>query len=80
MLIVTTILGVMPFIIGYSFLGMCLFTESNKFKSLNYTFYTLFALMNGDVVFDTYHETREYHFIQGALYTYFYIFFSICMI
>jgi hypothetical protein len=79
-LITTTIVGVLPFMIGYALLGMCLFIDDNKFKSFSNSFFTLFALMNGDVVFDTYHEVRQFHFILGALYVYFYIFFAICMI
>jgi len=70
-------IGVIPFFIGYSFLGMCLFTECNKFNNFSNSLYTLFSLMNGDVVFYTYHEVRQLHFILGGLYSYFFIFFSI---
>ena len=48
--------SVIPIFIGYSFLGMAFFWESRRFANLTTSSYTLFALMHGDMIWDTYND------------------------
>ena len=42
--------------------------------------FTLFAMMNGDMVWDTMNDITYYQFLLGFLFMYFYVFFSICVL
>lgn len=48
------LLGVMPFFIGFIFLGQTIFWKYNKFESSSSSTITLFSLLNGDIVNDTF--------------------------
>lgn len=45
-----------PLFIGYAFLGMAIFWESRRFENFSVSCYTLFALMHGDMIWDTYND------------------------
>jgi len=50
------LISVMPLFIGYAFLGMAIFWESPRFQEISVSAYTLFALMHGDMIWDTYND------------------------
>ena len=50
------LVSMIPLFIGYGFLGMALFWESRRFSSFSVSCYTLFALMHGDMIWDTYND------------------------
>mmetsp|Transcript_25596 Transcript_25596/g.39374 ORF Transcript_25596/g.39374 Transcript_25596/m.39374 type:complete len:94 (-) Transcript_25596:510-791(-) len=50
------LISMIPLFIGYAFLGMAIFWELRKFKNFTVSCYTLFALMHGDMLFDTYND------------------------
>lgn len=52
--ILRAMIGVFPFFMGFAFLGLCLFWESEKFSSPSYSMFTLFAMMNGDSLIEIY--------------------------
>ena len=54
--IMRALISIMPLVIGYAFLGMSLFWESRRFNSFAVSCYTLFALMHGDMIWDTYQD------------------------
>lgn len=51
------LLGVMPFFMGFVFLGQTIFWKYNKFEDTSSSVITLFSLLNGDIVNDTFLET-----------------------
>lgn len=51
------LLGVMPFFLGFVFLGQTIFWKYNKFEDTSSSVITLFSLLNGDIVNDTFLET-----------------------
>lgn len=48
------LLGVMPFFLGFVFLGQTIFWKYNKFEDTSSSVITLFSLLNGDIVNDTF--------------------------
>ena len=63
------IVSVIPVFIGYVFLGMAIFWESRRFATFNVSFYTLFALMFGDMIWDTYNDLIQIHSIYVVIKT-----------
>ena len=74
------LLGIMPVFIGFGVLGMCLFWKSKRFMSLGASMFSLFALMNGDMVFDTMHDLDTIDVIFAQLYLYSFVALSIMVI
>lgn len=50
------LISMIPLFIGYAFLGMAIFWESRRFSDFGVSCYTLFALMYGDMIWDTYND------------------------
>ena len=59
---------------------MSIFFESYRFSNVNLTMFTLFAIMNGDMVFDTYNDVNKLVIVIGQIYMYTYTLFFICVI
>ena len=78
-LVFRTIIAAIPIFMGVTFLGMSLFWESDRFKDTSTTMFTLFALMNGDMIWDTYADISSWQYLLGQLYLYAFVFFSICV-
>lgn len=72
------LIGVAPVYLGFMFLAKCLFWRSDKFATMPLTSMSLFALLNGDSVFDVLSETSELNMVFGHLFCYaFFIFFVV---
>ena len=69
-----------PLFIGYGFLGMAIFWESRRFSTFSVSCYTLFSLMHGDMIWDTYNDLIQIDSILAQIFLYSYIFISICVI
>ena len=63
--VMRTLISSIPILIGYTFLGVCLFWRSNRFSSASGSLVTLYALMNGDMVYDSFYELSYIHYIYG---------------
>ena len=74
------IVSIIPLFIGYAFLGMALFWESRRFAHFGYSCYTLFAMMHGDMIWATYADMMQVHYVYAQLYITSYLFVSICVI
>eukprot|EP01065_Artemidia_motanka_P031309 TRINITY_DN37600_c0_g1_i1.p1 TRINITY_DN37600_c0_g1~~TRINITY_DN37600_c0_g1_i1.p1 ORF type:complete len:566 (+),score=206.61 TRINITY_DN37600_c0_g1_i1:227-1699(+) len=62
------VLSLLPVLIGFASLGVALFSEhTSKFESIDESFFTLFAVMNGDVVLDTIDSVKQVGLL-GPLY------------
>ena len=67
------LLGVLPLFFGYAFLGMICFGDiSIKFGDFIETLQTLFSVVNGDIIYDTFYELEEAG-LGGQLYIYVYM-------
>ncbi len=64
------LLGVMPIFFGFIFFGLCLFWRSERFINTSSTMMTLFAMLNGDSVWDIFHDLSGVSFFIGQMYCY----------
>lgn len=64
------LLGVLPIFFGFIFFGLCLFWRSERFTSTSSTMMTLFAVLNGDSVFDVFNDVAGVSFFLGQIYCY----------
>jgi hypothetical protein len=69
------LIGVFPIYLGFLFLGLCLFWRSERFDSTSRASYTLFSLVNGDAVFDSFTDLSSIGPILGSIFCY-----SFCII
>ena len=74
------LISMIPLFIGYAFLGMAIFWESRRFSTFAVSCYTLFALMHGDMIWDTYNDLIQIDNVLAQIYLYSYIFISVCVI
>lgn len=75
-----TLISALPILLGYTFLGLALFWQSNRFSSATGCLTTLYALMFGDMVYDTFHDIAQTNYLSSQLYLYSFVFFSVCVI
>lgn len=68
--VIRYLLGVMPIFFGFIFSGICIFWRSENFSNTSSTMITLFAVMNGDSVFDVFNDVSGVSFFLGQLYCY----------
>lgn len=78
--VIKTLISTLPVLMGYTFLGVALFWKSNRFSSATGCLTTLYALMFGDMVYDTFYDLSLTHFFYSQIYLYSFVFFSICVI
>jgi hypothetical protein len=62
--------GVFPILVGYALLGTCLFHQSAMFASIGASVATLFSLLNGDIIRDTFSDICQLRPGWGELYLY----------
>ena len=78
--VLRAMIGILPFFVGFAFLGLCLFWETKSFSSASTAFFTLFSMMNGDSLTDVHNDISYTNFLIGNLYVYFFAFVSISVI
>ena len=67
------LLGVLPIFIGYALLGLICFGDvSERFSNLTETLRTLFSVVNGDIIYDTF-RAIDFAGVGGQIYIYVYI-------
>jgi hypothetical protein len=64
------LIGVMPIFLGFVFFGLCVFWKSERFTSPSDVMIILFALAQGDSVFDTFKDLQGFSFFIGQVYLY----------
>ena len=64
------VVGVSPILIGYALLGNCLFYHSAMFTTIGGSVATLFSLLNGDIIRDTFTDIGQLVPFWGELYLY----------
>lgn len=75
-----TLISILPVLMGYTFLGLAIFWKSNRFSSATGVLTTLYALMFGDMVYDTFYDLSLTHFMYSKIYLFSFVFFSVCVI
>ena len=78
--VMKTLISALPILMGYTFLGLALFWKSNRFSSATGCLTTLYSLMFGDMVYDTFHDLGQTNYLSSQLYLYSFVFFSVCVI
>jgi hypothetical protein len=64
------LLGVLPIFLGFIFFGLCIFWRSERFTSTSNVMIILFALAQGDSVFDAFKDLSGFYFFLGQFYLY----------
>ena len=72
--------GILPVFIGFGLFGMWLFWNSKRFMSFGASVFSLFALMNGDMIFDAYHDLDSINYFWSQIYLYLFIAIAILVI
>ena len=62
--------GVSPILVGYALLGNCLFHQSKMFATIGGSVATLFSLLNGDIIRDTFSDICQLRPGWGEIYLY----------
>ncbi len=78
--VLKTLISALPILLGYTFLGLALFWKSNRFSSATGCLTTLYALMFGDMVYDTFHDLGQTNYLSSKIYLYSFVFISVCVI
>lgn len=68
--VIRYLIGVMPIFLGFIFFGLCLFWRSERFTNTSNIMIILFALAQGDSVFDTFKDLSGISFFIGQIYLY----------
>jgi len=79
-IVLMAIVGILPVFIGFGVLGMCIFWRSKRFFGFGASMFSLFALMNGDMIFDSYHDLDTIDYILSQVYLYVFVSISIMVI
>lgn len=78
--VIRYLIGIMPIFIGYGLIGATVFWKSFRFRDLKSAFYSQFALLNGDMIFDTYNDLSSKEAFFAPIYLYSYILLFICVV
>ena len=62
--------GLLPIFIAFSFLGLCLFWRSERFTCLSDVIKTLYAIVNGDSIWDIISDITGVSYFWGQIYGY----------
>lgn len=63
-------LGVLPIFLGFIFFGVAIFWRSERFASIPMATVSLFAMMNGDSIYDIIKDLAGVNFFIGQIYAY----------
>lgn len=72
--------GIVPVLIGFAFLGLSLFWDSARFKSFGTALFTCFAAMNGDSLLDIFYDMTSFRFLLGMAYLMIFTFCGIAIV
>ena len=76
-IVIKALTGIMPIFIGFGMLGTSIFWRSYRFQDFNTSMFTLFAVMNGDMIWDAWHDIDTINFLFAQIFLYAFILFSI---
>lgn len=68
--VISFLVGVVPVFGGFVFFGLSVFYSCDVFQSTSSASQALFALMNGDSIYDISHQLKGMYFVLGQVYSY----------
>ena len=68
--VVIFLISILPVFLGFSFLALCIFWRSERFTNVSDTMFNLFAIINGDSVYDIISDITKVSYFLGQLYGY----------
>jgi hypothetical protein len=74
------IIGLLPIFFAYAFFGICFFWPTGYFSNTIGAMTILYAVINGDTVFDMASANSEVTYFFGMLYSYSFIVLFICVV
>jgi hypothetical protein len=63
-------IGAFPIIMGFILFGICVFWQSEKFANFSIAANSLFAMIQGDLIFDSLTDLKGISFFIGQVYCY----------
>ena len=79
-IVMMALMGILPLFIGFGLLGMTLFWRSKRFMSFGVSMFSLFSLMNGDIINESYLDLSTVDYFISQLYLYSFIAMSVLVI
>lgn len=74
--IVRHAINMLPFWIGFAMLGLSVFWASFRFRDPSIAFFSLFCIMNGDEISNTFQEVMQFDMVFGAIFVFCWVVFS----
>ena len=68
--IIPFLIGILPIFIGFTFLGLCLFWNSERFTNVTDVMKALYAIVNGDSIYDIIVDITDKDNFFGQIYGY----------
>ena len=68
--VIIFLISILPVFLGFSFLALCIFWRSERFTNVSDTMFNLFAIINGDSVYDIISDITKVSYFLGQLYGY----------
>lgn len=69
-------INMLPFFIGFGMLGMAIFWPTFRFRDPSIAYFSLFCIMLGDEISNTFQEVMQFDMMFGALFMFGWVFFS----
>jgi hypothetical protein len=66
----------LPFWIGFGMLGLSVFWASFRFRDPSIAFFSLFCIMNGDEISNTFQEVMQFDMVFGGIFMFCWVVFS----
>lgn len=70
------LVNVIPFFIGFAMLGLSIFWQGYRFRDPSIAFFSLFCIMLGDEISNTFNETMQINYLFGGIFMFAFVFFS----
>lgn len=74
--VIRNLVNVLPFFVGFAMLGMSIFWQGYRFRDPSIAFFSLFCIMLGDEISNTFNEIMQIDYLFGGLYMFTFVFFS----
>ena len=68
--VIIFLISILPVFLGFSFLALCIFWRSERFTNVSDTMFNLFAIINGDSVYDIISDVTKVSYFLGQMYGY----------
>jgi hypothetical protein len=69
-------INMLPFFIGFGMLGLAVFWPTFRFRDPHIAYFSLFCIMNGDEISNTFQEVMQFDMIFGGLFMFCWVVFS----